>query len=120
MTDPELDEIMQTLAEDLINYDQRMTKAGAPDIRFVHKYTRKAEKRLLAWRDEADGCPCLLTEPCSDQCTCVDSFSSRGCMRCCKYGSLEQRKAAADRLAQLIKQNKGENRENVTHNIKGD
>lgn len=47
------------------------------------------------------GCPCLYTTPCHDRCTCVNSFSSSGCSRCCTYGSLEQRKAHAERLAAL-------------------
>jgi hypothetical protein len=47
------------------------------------------------------GCPCTLVEPCSDQCTCADPAMSGGCQRCAKYGSQEQRIAAATRLASL-------------------
>ena len=47
----------------------------------------------------ARGCPCLYTTPCQPNCTCVMPFSSRGCERCCSYGSLEQRQAKAQALA---------------------
>lgn len=46
-------------------------------------------------------CPCVHTEPCSPRCTCVMPYSSRGCRRCCSYGSKEQRVAVAERLAKL-------------------
>lgn len=41
-----IDEVLGKLAEDLINYDQRMTKAKAPNVRFVHKYTKEAKATL--------------------------------------------------------------------------
>lgn len=47
----ELAEILGNLSEQLINYDKRMTDAGAPPVRFVYKYTKEAEQHLLAWRD---------------------------------------------------------------------
>lgn len=47
------------------------------------------------WR----GCPCLYTTPCAPDCTCRRPFSSRGCRRCCSYGSLAQQQAQAVRLA---------------------
>lgn len=43
-------------------------------------------------------CPCTNAEPCHPDCTCVKPFSSRGCSRCCSYGSTEQRVVAAKRL----------------------
>ncbi len=46
-------------------------------------------------------CPCLYVEPCSPRCTCRIPASSRGCDRCCTYGSIEQRRDAAERLAAL-------------------
>lgn len=53
---------------------------------------------------EDRACPCLyLEEPCHPRCTCTMGGSSTGCMFCCTYGSLEQRKAAAKRIAQKIK-----------------
>jgi len=44
-----LDEILKTLAEDLINYDARMTEAKAPPIRFVYKYNNKAKQSILTY-----------------------------------------------------------------------
>ena len=46
-----LDKILGQLAEELINYDKRMTDAGAPNVRFVHKYNSKAAKALKAWKE---------------------------------------------------------------------
>lgn len=44
------------------------------------------------------GCPCLYATPCNEQCACVVPHSSRGCRRCCRYGSRDQREATAMRL----------------------
>jgi hypothetical protein len=56
-----------------------------------------------------DGCPCLVIGACSHACSCVHPFMSGGCQRCAKYGSGEQREAAAryiaDALAQYVLQN---------------
>lgn len=49
-------------------------------------------------RPDRGACPCLHTTPCDPRCTCVDLASSRGCSRCCTYGSPEQQRAAAERL----------------------
>lgn len=49
-----------------------------------------------------DGCPCLYTVPCSDNCSCAHPYLSGGCSRCAKYGSEEQRKSAAEYLAKVI------------------
>lgn len=46
------------------------------------------------WR----GCPCIYDTPCHPHCTCIHPGSSRGCMRCCTFGSVEQRKARAKRF----------------------
>lgn len=54
--------------------------------------------------DTRDGCPCKHTTPCITEgtgCTCVNGFSSYGCLRCCKYGSAEQQKSKAELLASL-------------------
>lgn len=52
---------------------------------------------------DGKGCPCLyLDEPCSDMCTCVNPFSSRGCDYCATYGSIEQRKAKSKWLKNII------------------
>jgi hypothetical protein len=50
-------------------------------------------------------CPCLHTTPCDPDCTCVSSISSRGCARCCSYGSIPQQRAKAERLAGLDDEN---------------
>ena len=47
-------------------------------------------------------CPCTQTTPCQPHCTCVDGISSHGCLRCCRYGSREQRRARAEWLAAAI------------------
>ena len=44
-------------------------------------------------------CPCVHTTPCDPDCTCVNPWMSRGCARCCSYGSLERRKLMAEHLA---------------------
>jgi len=51
----------------------------------------------------APACPCAtgFVEPCGYACSCKDAYMSGGCRRCCQYGSDEQRKAAAVRLASL-------------------
>lgn len=50
-------------------------------------------------------CPCVHTTPCHDRCTCIMSFSSSGCHRCCTYGSDEQQRAMAEHLAKMQGQN---------------
>jgi hypothetical protein len=45
-------------------------------------------------------CPCEFTDACSKNCSCANPFLSGGCSRCCKYGSEEQRKAAALSIAE--------------------
>lgn len=47
-------------------------------------------------------CPCLRAVPCHPDCTCIVPISSRGCSRCCSYGSDEQRQAMAKHLASRI------------------
>ncbi len=47
-------------------------------------------------------CPCELIEPCQERCSCATPASSNGCLRCCRYGSLEQRTEAAKRIATSI------------------
>lgn len=51
-----------------------------------------------AHKSEHKACPCLHTTPCHPRCTCVMPHSSRGCRRCCSYGSPEQQKAMAEHL----------------------
>ena len=51
-------------------------------------------------------CPCTFSEiePCQDNCTCMNPYSSRGCIRCATYGSYEQRVKKAKWLANIIDQ----------------
>lgn len=46
-----------------------------------------------------NGCPCLVINPCSQQCSCAHPAMSGGCLRCAWYGSLKQREASARRIA---------------------
>lgn len=45
---------------------------------------------------DKSSCPCVWTTPCQPNCSCVTRGSSHGCTRCCRYGSLEQRRAMAE------------------------
>ena len=47
-------------------------------------------------------CPCHHTTSCHPDCTCINGASSRGCARCCSYGSKDQQKKAAERIADAI------------------
>jgi len=51
------------------------------------------------------GCPCLYVEPCSINCSCANQYMSGGCMRCCTYGSFEQRVAMAQHLVSILEDN---------------
>lgn len=54
---------------------------------------------FLDRRQKQTSCPCeILPVSCSENCTCANQFKSGGCSRCCKYGSEEQKLAAANRL----------------------
>lgn len=69
---------------------------------------RKADKitvtaaELAAMRTES--CPCEFPEiePCDPHCTCRVGGSSRGCRRCCRYGSREQQASRARGLAAMF------------------
>ena len=49
-------------------------------------------------------CPCLYVEPCHPDCTCMKPWMSRGCVRCCSTGNVEQRTKKAKWLADIIDQ----------------
>lgn len=51
---------------------------------------------------QRSGCPCLYTEPCDPQCSCVNPNMSHDCSRCATHGSSEQRQKNAERLAAVI------------------
>ncbi len=46
-------------------------------------------------------CPCTLATPCNSSCTCAHPGLSGGCERCATYGSREQRRESAERLASV-------------------
>lgn len=56
---------------------------------------------------EQRSCPCLHTTPCDPRCTCINSLSSSGCLRCCSYGSPEQQRSAAQAIAFAIDSYRG-------------
>ena len=84
----EIEEIRATMGE--ANQQMGRTAAARDHYRSI------AEVGVYA---AGSACPCKHTAPCSDRCTCVDPLSSSGCLRCCSYGSPEQRKAQAERLS---------------------
>lgn len=51
-----------------------------------------------ALAERSASCPCAYGEPCHPDCTCACPVSSKGCLRCCRYGNRDQRQAAAARL----------------------
>ena len=53
---------------------------------------------LTETEGENRACPCNYGEPCQERCTCVNPFSSSGCLNCCTYGSQEQRESMAKHL----------------------
>lgn len=75
------------------------------------------------------GCPCRYVEPCDPSCTCATPVSSFGCLRCCSYGSREQRKARAlelithprlddamvERIAEIVEQSDFSVASNMSH-----
>lgn len=90
-------------SEELYAWDELDHVLGYCDCLPLHDwaYNPKAKIReLLSNKErEANGCPCLLVEPCSQGCTCANPVMSGGCMRCARYGSMGQRLEAAKRLS---------------------
>ena len=43
-------------------------------------------------------CPCQFLPPCKPSCTCANPILSGGCQRCCKYGSHDQQRRAAEAM----------------------
>lgn len=52
--------------------------------------------------EKLKACPCHHTTPCQPRCTCVTGGSSFGCLRCCTYGSPEQQRGKAEKIARWI------------------
>lgn len=99
------EERAQRLAERLADYyvaaDGRRTLAPTEMSRV---WIAHAAAEIQAATDETrlDGlcsCPCTRVEPCSPACSCASSVQSGGCRRCCRYGSEDQRQAAAEAIA---------------------
>lgn len=90
--------VKQIFGEEQLTADMDKTEAGY--VRHLESRIRELAAALKAREaDVVNSCPCIYTEPCDERCTCVQPFSSRGCRRCCAYGSLEQRRDNAKRLA---------------------
>ena len=47
-------------------------------------------------------CPCHWIEPCHKTCTCAMPWMSGGCRRCCTFGSDEQKRKRAQRIADYL------------------
>lgn len=67
----------------------------------VAPYITRASRTPLPEKTSGS-CPCLYTTPCQKDCTCIRPFMSHGCFRCASYGSQEQRRMKAEKLARLI------------------
>jgi len=72
------------------------------DTCFYAKQDEILKTTLLEGKEDDRGCPCLLTTPCHSQCTCAHPGMSAGCRRCCRYGSVEQRKSMAEHIAAIL------------------
>ncbi len=79
--------------------------AGDADfvVALVNAFPAMVEELERLRRTDGSGCPCKHTTPCNPRCTCVMPGSSSGCARCCSYGSKEQQRAMAERLAALVR-----------------
>ena len=56
----------------------------------------------VAGLPEVEACPCKHIMPCHPRCSCMMPLSSSGCWRCCSYGSKEQQRLMAEKLASRI------------------
>lgn len=79
----------------MFQYNQNY-KIMMHDQEFIHTLEVKI---TAAEADRREACPCLHTTPCHPDCTCVKPFMSRGCTRCCSYGSKDQQRRMAEYLA---------------------
>lgn len=75
-----------------------------PDIEECYSALQEQYKAALKRIADAEkGCPCTRTKPCMDVCSCANIIHSGGCLRCCRAGSEEQRKARAEIIADAEK-----------------
>lgn len=77
--------------------------SDAKHIEKLQVEIRQLEQRL---KEANDACPCRYGNPCSPRCSCVMKFSSSGCLRCCAYGSLEQRRAMSTYIIKRLEAGK--------------
>lgn len=107
-------EMARILAETIGAYDEALAVGEREALAGAIKRAETAESQLSTARadlataeqennrlraQDGDGCPCLHTTPCMDNCTCVSPISSAGCLLCCRYGSDEQQRNQAEYLA---------------------
>ena len=67
---------------------------AAPELLRLARIGQEAKAFIESSNGRA--CPCKHTTPCTPRCTCVMSASSRGCDRCCTYGSAKQCREKAE------------------------
>ena len=94
--------LFNTLQNELAALQEESRQWDKTSLVAILARAEKAE-RELAEKEAAlathSGCPCLYTVPCHRDCSCVNPFMSRGCLRCASYGSSEQQRAMAEHLA---------------------
>lgn len=93
---PPVDEAAVEGAEKIFEADWTILNVPHAKDVFARIITDAYADRREQYADRA--CPCLYGNPCSPKCTCVERISSFGCLRCCTYGSMEQRTNKAARL----------------------
>lgn len=93
-------DLLATL-EGCIEASERAEKAEAQLAEWKEAAVEEAAQcdRLKAERNTI--CPCKHTTPCHPDCSCVVPISSRGCERCCAYGSKKQWKSRAESIANV-------------------
>lgn len=99
------------LADMRRKYLHALEKANDPDwlagepitAQLLENWIPQVEELDRQLTEDMHGCPCINGQPCSDRCSCIMPFSSTGCGHCCRYGSEEQRKFAAERIVSALK-----------------
>lgn len=96
------EELREAFKAGFLSASPKGKEEGAVEI---YSYdSSKESSTFTGGNEKADGaCPCLyLDEPCQPHCTCKNGLWSHGCLYCCTYGSLEQRKEKAKWIASKI------------------
>lgn len=81
---------------------ERPQAVSPSDLDALAVLAAERDSLRTALQEAERACPCKHVTPCHDRCTCVTPLSSSGCRRCCKYGSNDQRRSAATRIAAAI------------------